>query len=344
VARRIRAGQRSELRHPPGTPHSPPTTAMPAITGVVGAASLGVRGLVDGPRQPTRVIAAFPSAVYLELANRATEPKVLALVAPTAARLPNAVVVSRVAGRTAAASGRRGASPGAAQPGGKSPVPAPDQSQEFFSGVGQGDEGWAGSGAAQAGPLWVPVRRWWDPSPVLGPLSRARLEHGHAAMRAARDAATRRPGLDGHPAPEALAACCAGGDLAGAVEVAEGLVGLGPGLTPSGDDVLGGLLIALRLLGGVIPGGTKAVWLADWLGAAVTSFARERTTPLSATLLHCAARGQAAAEVAAVLHGFAGQEPLVPAIRKLLATGRNSGADLAWGLTAGCRAALALLS
>lgn len=233
-------------------------------------------------------------------------------------------------------------SPGTAPPR-PAPVPgASDRSQEFFTGIGQGDTGWVGSGAAQAGRLWVPVRRWWDPSPVLGPLSRARLDHGHAALQAAREAGARKPGLDGHGGPEALAARCASGDLAGAVEIAEDLVGLGPGLTPSGDDVLSGLLIALRLLGGVIPGGTKAVWLADWLGAAVTSFAGDRTTALSATLLHCAARGQAAAEVAAVLHGFAGQEPLLPAIRKLLVTGRTSGADLAWGLSAGCRAALAL--
>jgi hypothetical protein len=270
------------------------------------------------------VIAAFPSAVYLELSDPGPEPRVLALVGPAAARLPNAVIVSRVAGR---------------------PAP-PDQDGDLFAAIGQGDDGWVGSGAAQAGRLWVPIRRWWDPSPVLGPLSRARLEHGRAALDAAREAAAgngAKPGLDGHGGPDALAECCANADLAGAVAIAESMVGLGPGLTPSGDDVLAGLLLALRLLGGVIRGGTKAVWLADWLGAAVTSFAGERTTPLSATLLHCAARGQAAAEVAAVLHGFAGQEPLVPAIRKLLATGRTSGADLAWGLAAGCRAALALL-
>lgn len=332
VRRPIQQGQR------PG-PRPSPARLPSAVTGVAGAASLGVRSLVDGPRRPARVIAAFPSAVYLALLDRAPEPRVLALVAPAAARLPNAVVVSRVAGWTAAA-GRSAPSPGAAP---SRPAPAAsDRGQELFTGIGQGDGGWVGSGAAQAGPMWVPVRRWWDPSPVLGPLSRARLEHGHAALQAAREAAPRKPGLEGHSGPDALAACCAAGDLAGAVEIAENLVGLGPGLTPSGDDVLGGLLIALRLLGGVITGGTKAVWLADWLGAAATSFAGDRTTPLSATLLHCAARGQAAAEVAAVLHGFAGQEPLLPAIRKLLATGRTSGADLAWGLSAGCRAALTL--
>ena len=53
-----------------------------------------------------------------------------------------------------------------------------------------------------------------------------------------------------------------------------------------------------------------------------------------------AANGQAAAEVSAVLLGMAGQEPLEPAAAKLLAA--SQGADLAWGLVAGCRAALLL--
>jgi hypothetical protein len=92
-----------------------------------------------------------------------------------------------------------------------------------------------------------------------------------------------------------------------------------------------------------VPGGGSAVWLADWLGAAVTADAGTRTTALAATLLHCAAHGQAAGEVAAVLRGIAGQEPPHPAIRRLLGVGHTSGADLAWGLLAGCRAALQLV-
>ncbi len=100
--------------------------------------------------------------------------------------------------------------------------------------------------------------------------------------------------------------------------------------------------------GGAIPGGTRAVWLAGWLSAAVTSYARQRTTPLAASLLACASRGQAAAEVSAVMHGVAGEEPVEPAARKLLAVdpaGQSPGlaaADIAWGLVAGCRAAQVL--
>jgi hypothetical protein len=293
---------------------------------MVGTASLGVRSLIDRPRRPARVIAAFPAAVYVELRPPATEPRVLALITPTAVRLPNAVVVTpdRAPGRDQ--DPRRGA---AVDPGSLAVAVA-------------GGAASVGEGTVQAGRLRVPVRRWWDPSPVLGPLSRARLEQGCLLLEEICAASPRRPGLDGHKAPAALAARCAAGDLAGAVEIAEDLVGLGPGLTPSGDDVLAGLLLALRLLGGAIRGGTRAVWLADWLSAAVTSDAADRTTSVSATLLYCAAHGQAAGEVAAVLRGFAGQEPARPAVTRLLAAGHTSGADLAWGLAAGCRAALAL--
>jgi hypothetical protein len=194
------------------------------------------------------------------------------------------------------------------------------------------------------GALTVRADRWWDPSPVLGPLSRGRLDQGAAVLSTICGQAAPGPALADHDGPKALAACCASGDLAGAVEQAERLVGLGAGIVPAGDSVLCGLLLALRLLGGAIPGGTRAVWLADWLSAAVTSYASERTTPLAASLLHCAARGQAAAEVAVVLHGVAGEDPVEPAARRLLAAKPAAAgtADLAWGIVAGCRAAQAL--
>ncbi|MFC6935363.1 DUF2877 domain-containing protein [Actinomadura yumaensis] len=149
-------------------------------------------------------------------------------------------------------------------------------------------------------------------------------------------------GLAGHPDPLQLADRCAAGDLAGAVEAAERIVGLGPGLTPSGDDILSGLLVSLRLVGGALREGGTAGWLADWLGAAVTADAGTRTTALAATLLHCANEGGAGAEVAAVLRCVAGHESSAPAVRRLLAVGHTSGADLAWGVLAGCRATLAL--
>jgi Protein of unknown function (DUF2877) len=361
-----------------------------------GAASLAVRGPVTGPRQELRVIAADASAVYLELPGGSLEPRVIVLSAADVPRLPNAIaLISRpdppapgALDRIAMGADRSGADHSSADRQGADRQGTAD-SRGWAAGSSDGwaaDEVWVGRGTVQVGGLTLRVMRWWDPAPVLGPLSRVRLEQGAAALQRACASARHGPSLGGHDDPVTLAACCAEGDLAGAVEAAERMAGLGPGLAPGGDNMISGLLLALRLLGGAIPGGTKAVWLADWLGAAVTSDAELRTTSLGATLLYCAAHGQATAEVSAVLLALAGQHPLGPAVRTLLAAGQPAparpagagsrgaghpapaqiadsgshgvgarakaaphvvpaqpaGADLAWGLLAGCRAALAL--
>ncbi|MFI0484576.1 DUF2877 domain-containing protein [Actinomadura sp. 9N215] len=306
-----------------------------------GAASLALRPLLDPPRRAARVIAVFPSALYLEMRG-GPEPRVLAVVTSDANRLPNSVVV--VATRR----------------------------EQPFRSIREGGEAWVGDGRVEAGPLQVRVRRWWDPSPVLGPMHAAALAGGVRALEAEltgagtlTGAGPAGGGLGDHPDPVALAECCAAGDLAGAVEAAERIVGLGPGLTPSGDDILCGLLVSLRCVGDAVRHGQarslrggdpphppvrsahEGVWLADWLGAAVTADAGTRTTALAATLLHCAAAGGAGAEVAAVLRCVAGHEPpdspaIGQAVRRLLAVGHTSGVDLAHGVLAGCRAALAL--
>lgn len=287
------------------------TVAASPRTLLTGSASLAVRPPITGTVRPVRIVATNPETVHLELPPAAPEPRLLVVASSGTSRLPNGIAVT------------------------------PDALDRAVAAAADGD-GWVGRGAVGVGELAVRVLRWWDPSPVLGPLSRVRLEQGAAVLHRACTAAARGPSLAGQDDPAALAACCAEGDLAGAVEAAERMVGLGLGLAPGGDNMISGLLLALRLLGGAISGGTRAVWLADWLGAAATADAARRTTSLGATLLHCAAHGQASAEVSSVLRGLAGQEPLGPAARTLLATSEDSGADLAWGLVAGCRAAVAL--
>jgi hypothetical protein len=274
-----------------------------AVPVAAGVASLAARDLLLGTRRHGKVLAVLPHGTYLEFADTVPEPRVIAISPPGTIRLPNAIVTGPW---------------------------EPNSSAEC----------WAGGGRVMACGLEIRIVRWWDPSPVFGPLSRARLDHGSGVLSRLCSAADGPPGLAGHDGPAQLAACCASGDLAGAVEATERLVGLGRGLVPSGDSVVSGVLLALRLLGGAISGGTRAVWLANWLSASATCYATQRTTTLAASLLHCAASGQAAAEVSAVLLGMAGQEPLEPAAAKLLAA--SQGADLAWGLVAGCRAALLL--
>jgi hypothetical protein len=287
-------------------PAGPRPAADAPAAATAGVASLAVRDLLRGARRPGKVLAALPQALYLEFADTVPEPRVIAISPPDAIRLPNAIITG--------------------------PWDAPPAAHS--------EQCWAGGDRVMACGLDIRIVRWWDPSPVFGPLSRARLDHGYGVLARLCAAAEQAPGLAGQDGPAQLAACCAGGDLAGAVEAAEHLVGLGPGLIPSGDSMVSGVLLALRLLGGAISGGTRAVWLANWLSASATCYAGQRTTTLGASLLHCAANGQAAAEVSAVLLGMAGQEPLEPPAAKLLAA--VPGADLAWGLVAGCRAALLL--
>jgi hypothetical protein len=270
------------------------------------------------------IIAEFPAA--------RREPRVIAISAPDAIRLPNAVIAS-IPSVTATTTP-------------SSPAQSPSDAKDTeIADIRAASSVSTGDGAIRVDGLIVKARRWWDPSPVFGPLSAGRLDQGAAVLSRVCRQAIPGPTMADHDGSRMLSSYCAAGDLAGAVEEAERLVGLGAGIVPGGDGVLCGLLLALRLLGGAIAGGTRAVWLADWLSAAVTSYATERTTPLAASLLHCAARGQAPAEVAAVLHGVAGEDPVEPAARRLLAA-RTAGAvgtaDLAWGLVAGCRAAQAL--
>ena len=263
----------------------------------------------------------------------------MAISAPDAVRLPNAIIAGIPAAALAVTVPAGPAARSATGP--QKALKKAVKATEPQDGSAIAGGGWVRIG----GTLNVQARRWWDPSPVVGPLSRARLDQGAAVLsRVCRQGAP-GPALADHEAVQTLAACCAAGDLAGSVEQAEHLVGLGAGIVPAGDSVLCGLLLALRLLGGAITGGSRAVWLADWLSAAVTSYAAERTTPLAASLLHCAARGQASAEAAAVLHGVAGEDPVEPAARRLLtvkAAAALGTADLAWGMVAGCRAAQAL--
>lgn len=100
---------------------------------------------------------------------------------------------------------------------------------------------------------------------------------------------------------------------------AEQLIGLGPGLTPSGDDYLGGMLVALRLAGR----GVQADGLWRWLQPRLA----QRTSPISAAHLAAAAAGQAHQALHEVLNGKLDLE-------ELDAVGHCSGWDALAGAVA----------
>lgn len=117
----------------------------------------------------------------------------------------------------------------------------------------------------------------------------------------------------------------AGADLAG---TARALGGLGPGLTPAGDDALAGILLVTRALRGPA---AEAGLVAVAQAVPTTSVARAQ--------LEWAARGQGVEPVHDLLAALAGSDE--PAVRvhlgALRGLGHTSGADLAYGLALGLR-------
>lgn len=117
-------------------------------------------------------------------------------------------------------------------------------------------------------------------------------------------------------------------DADAVTEAVRGLVGLGVGLTPSGDDVLSGILVATCL-----PGAALAP-LRLTIAAAVQD-ALALTVPISASFLTDGIRGRAHSRVLDLLHALAGHGDLHAAHAAVLEIGHRSGLDLSAGLALG---------
>lgn len=116
-----------------------------------------------------------------------------------------------------------------------------------------------------------------------------------------------------------------------------GLIGLGPGLTPSGDDLLGGAFVALASLG------------SDCTRDVLWSACRphlERTGDISAAHLRSAARGYAASTLHEAIHATMGgcTDLVAPTIAALSRTGHSSGRDAYAGALVVLRAMARLAS
>lgn len=117
------------------------------------------------------------------------------------------------------------------------------------------------------------------------------------------------------------------GDVASLTAAASRLAGLGPGLTPSGDDLLAGVLLACHLWPDRAgPLGTRAV------GQIVLETARVRTGRVSQAYLEAASAGHAPDR----WHDFVRRLPgdphqAVDAAARILETGETSGADMLAG-------------
>ena len=131
------------------------------------------------------------------------------------------------------------------------------------------------------------------------------------------------------------------GDLGAAAPAADKLIGLGPGLTPSGDDALAGLLIAAWRLG---------VSGAAAFGSACGELARTRTTDIAVARIRHAAVGLLEAVQERALgvaldppagDSYAGGGALEAAVTTAARWGHTSGVDTLVGLFLGARLGLA---
>ncbi len=192
----------------------------------------------------------------------------------------------------------------------------------------------------------------WRPEPIRGPVVAAAAARGLAGFRAIIAGRPVAGGLGGFADPgyvpearhrEGVAAAgfVAGArgwvtaavrsrtgmpDRPGAWAVA--LTGLGPGLTPSGDDFLGGMMLALHALG--------RESLARELFDAIRPCLGRRTNSVSAALLGAASEGFGSAGIhaalAAILRGdAAAMRSAVPALDRI---GHSSGWDAMAGVAA----------
>jgi Protein of unknown function (DUF2877) len=112
-------------------------------------------------------------------------------------------------------------------------------------------------------------------------------------------------------------------------------LGLGAGLTPSGDDLILGLLLAYHRS----RTGLKTSFDLAELNALLNQAASQKTTLLSVNLIACASQGQADERLISALDGIlTGNRPPEQCARDLMSWGNSSGRDALVGM------ALAILS
>ena len=165
-----------------------------------------------------------------------------------------------------------------------------------------------GGGAVSVGGFRARLARWWRPPRPAA----VKIDVGRVELDPRVEAAV--PALT---AALSTALSTARSTVSPLEDAVAGLLGRGPGLTPLGDDVLAGALVALAAL---------RASAFERLAATVRALAPARTTFVSAALLHHAARGECVPELAAALAGRG--------VGPLLALGATSGAGLLRGVQA----------
>ncbi|GAB3704420.1 oxamate carbamoyltransferase subunit AllH family protein [Mariniluteicoccus flavus] len=254
------------------------------------------------------VVAAFPTAAYLKVGD--AHDDVLALLRPDALQIPGGVRLEAT---------------------------APD----LRTLLAPGDVGTVDRDRVRVGGLEVAVTGTWKSARVRRHVLAASgnstnvLRASGSPSHVLRASASETRSLRPEPALRAEARDLAAALTEGRTDGLDALIGRGTGLTPSGDDAVCGVALALVATDAVDP---------DWLARELASRAT-RTTSLSARLLACAAQGYAVPQVVALVdelldpcvHTDPGPpiDPpvrLAARVRAVHAIGHSSGRDLCAGI------------
>ena len=267
------------------------------------AASAALELVLVGPARPATVVATTPHATYLETADH--DRTIFCLASSAAVRVPCALVLESKA---------------------LPPQVPPGTTAELGGGLVNIHSSGSSSGFR--------IQRWWRPPRPRG-LGTAPPSRLAAAVRWLTGRVADPLDPSGRSAVAELVAAMAAGESPDAP--VSRLLGRGPGLTPTGDDVLAGALVTLHALGSP----TAAA-----LAQAVRTQAPEATTTVSAALLRHAADGRCIPQLADLLTAVGGATPQTPgaaptdqtaealprAAGALLAVGNCSGAGLLHGV------------
>ncbi|MDO5672416.1 MAG: DUF2877 domain-containing protein [Actinomycetaceae bacterium] len=205
-----------------------------------------------------------------------------------------------------------------------------------------GDTGCVGQGVISLGSacarLTPSCLRW---NPHLAPMStqgKARLAHAvevienlraHAPSPAHNDVYAQ----DLRERYENLEACLALNDSAKLHSAALRLVGLGYGLTPSGDDIITGALLVSSIPRAGLHWAVEPLTISD---------AELRTTKVAAVMLMHAARGRFSNALVELAVAIAAGADVRACASRVLAIGSSSGSDMLLGVLAGLKTVLAL--
>jgi hypothetical protein len=117
----------------------------------------------------------------------------------------------------------------------------------------------------------------------------------------------------------------------GIISALGGFLGMGGGLTPSGDDLVMGCILALSRWGGCLAPELQVAAIA----LPLLPLAYQQTTTLSANLIECASQGQADERLLLALDGILSDDPDPPTCAAALAAwGNTSGHDALVGMAA----------